>query len=128
MTGTSFGPKTSRFTIGIGLCCHSHPTWSVTTLDGLAFHVIPVQARGEKDMLSRVQIEQDIGLCANRLPFLICRPVGAQPMRDTLIVLFEFERASDRVRVVSEKQYQLLPPDGVTAEDLIAYRQRLADW
>ena len=53
-------------------------------------YVIPVQAKGERDTLSRVQIEQDIGLCANRLPSLICRPVGAQPMQDNLIVLFEF--------------------------------------
>ena len=29
---------------------------------------------------------------------------------------------------VSEKHYQLVPPDGVTvAEDLTAYRQRLSD-
>ena len=90
-------------------------------------YVIPVQAKGEKDTLSRVQIEQDIGLCADRLPSLICRPVGAQPMRDNLIVLFEFEHASGDVRVVSEKHYQLVPPDGVTAEDLTAYRQRLSD-
>ena len=90
-------------------------------------YVIPVQTKGEKDMLSRVQIEQDIGLCADRLPSLICRPVGAQPMRDNLIVLFEFEQASDDVKGVSEKHYQLVPPGGVTAEDLTRYRQRLSD-
>ena len=90
-------------------------------------YVVPVQAKGERDTLSRVQIEQDIRLCADRLPSLICRPVGAQPMRDNLIVLFEFEQASGDVRVVSEKHYQLVPPDGVTTEDLTAYRQRLSD-
>lgn len=90
-------------------------------------YAIPVQAKGKRDMLSRVQIEQDIGLCADRLSSLICRPVGAQPMRDNLIVLFEFEQTSGDVRVVSEKHYQLVPPDGVTAEDLTAYRQRLSD-
>lgn len=94
---------------------------------GGSHYVIPVQAKGERDMLSRVQIEQDIELCAYRLPSLICRPVGVQSMRDNLIVLFEFEHASGDVRVVSEKHYQLVPPDGVTAEDLTAYRQRLSD-
>ena len=90
-------------------------------------YVIPVQAKGEKDTLSRIQIEQDIGLYVDRLPSLICRPVGAQPMRDNQIVLFEFEQAGGDVRVVSEKHYQLVPPDGVTVEDLTAYRQRLSD-
>ena len=48
-------------------------------------------------------------------------------MRDNLIVLFEFEQANGDVRVVAEKHYQLVSPDGVTAEDLTRYRQRLAD-
>ena len=42
-------------------------------------------------------------------------------------MLFEFERADEDIRVVSEKHYQLVPPDGVTDEDLAAYRQRLSD-
>ena len=90
-------------------------------------YVVPVQAKGERDTLSRVQIEQDLGLCADRFPSLICRPVGAQPTRDNRIVLFEFEQADGDVRVVAEKQYQLVPPDGVTSEDLTRYRQRLSD-
>ncbi len=72
-------------------------------------------------MLSRVQIEQDIALCADRLPSLICRPVGVQSMRDNLIVLFEFEHQGGAVSVVSEKHYQLVSPDDVTAEDLVKY-------
>ena len=40
---------------------------------------------------------------------------------------FNDEQASGDVRVVSEKHYQLVPPDGVTTEDLTAYRQRLSD-
>ena len=93
-----------------------------------AHYVVPVQAKGERDRLNRVQIEQDMGLCAHKLPSLICRPVGVHSLPDNLIVLFEFERTGDDISVVSEKHYQLVPPDGVTPEDLDAYRQRLSDF
>ena len=87
-------------------------------------YVIPVQAKAGNDKLSRVQIEQDIAVCGEKLPSLICRPVGAQFMKDDLIALFEFERQGDDIRVASEKHYLLVPPDAVTDEDLAAYRQR----
>ena len=89
-------------------------------------YVVPVQAKGGKDKLSRIQIEQDLAVCADKLPSLICRPVGAQFMTDDVIALFEFEQDGDEVRVVSEKHYQLVPPDTVTDEDLARYRQRLS--
>lgn len=90
-------------------------------------YVIPVQAKGGTDRLSRVQIEQDIALCADKLPELICRPIGAQFMQQDNISLMEFEEDGDDIRVVSEKQYQLVPPEAITREDLIRYRQRLSD-
>lgn len=89
-------------------------------------YVVPVQAKGGNDRLSRVQIEQDMALCSAKLPSLICRPVGAQSMRDDLVALFEFEQDGDDIRVVLEKHYQLVPPDAVTQEDLAKYRQRLS--
>ena len=49
--------------------------------------MIPVQAKGGNDRLSRVQIEQDIALCTDKLPDLICRPIGAQIMREDVIAL-----------------------------------------
>ena len=90
-------------------------------------YVVPVQAKGGNDKLGRVQIEQDIALCAHKLPSLICRPVGAQFMQDDLIALFEFEQDSDEIRTVSEKHYRLVPPDAVTPEDLVRYSRRLSD-
>ncbi len=90
-------------------------------------YVIPVQAKGGSDKLSRVQIEQDIALCAGKLPDLICRPIGAQFMEQDVISLMEFEEDGDDIRIVAEKQYQLVPPDAITREDLIRYRQRLSD-
>lgn len=87
-------------------------------------YVIPVQAKGGSDRLNRVQIEQDIAVCGEKLPSLICRPVGAQFMKDDLIALFEFEQQGADIKVASEKHYLLVSPDAVTDEDLAAYRQR----
>ena len=92
-----------------------------------AHYVLPVQAKGGKDKLNRVQIEQDIAMCAHKLPDLICRPIGTQWMRDDIVALFEFEPVDDDLRVVAEKHYQLVPPDSVTTEDLRRYGERLAD-
>ena len=88
---------------------------------------VPVQAKGGTDRLNRVQIEQDIAICAEKLPQLICRPVGARFFDDEMIALFEFEQQGDDIKVSSEKHYQLVTPDAVTDQDLLAYRQRLAD-
>ena len=84
--------------------------------------VVPVQAKGGSDRLSRVQIEQDFALCADKLPTLVCRPVGAQIASNDLIVLFEFVQQSEEIRVVSEKHYKLVPPEDVTDEDLVSYQ------
>ena len=47
-------------------------------------------------------------------------------MNDDVIGLFEFEQSGDDIKVVSEKHYQLVPPDAVTDDDLLRYRQRLS--
>jgi hypothetical protein len=87
-------------------------------------YILPVQAKGGKDKLSIVQIEQDMALCAERFPALICRPVGAQFMPGEVIALFEFESGEQGIGIASEKHYKLVPPDQVTDADLLAYRQR----
>ena len=46
-------------------------------------------------------------------------------MGGELIVLFEFEQQDEDIRTTSEKHYQLVPPEAVTVEDLLKYRQRL---
>ena len=85
-------------------------------------YIVPVQAKGGSDKLSRVQIEQDFSLCADKLPTLVCRPVGAQITEDDLIVLFEFIQQGDEIRVTAEKHYKLVRPEDVTEEDLISYQ------
>ncbi len=88
-------------------------------------YVMPVQAKGGNDRLNRVQIEQDIAVCAEKMPSLVCRPVGAQFMKDDLIALFEFEQQGEDIRVASEKHYLLVSPDEVSDDDLARYRHRL---
>jgi hypothetical protein len=92
-----------------------------------AHYVFPVQAKGSRDNLSVVQIEQDFALCAARFPRLICRPIGAQFMSGDLIALFEFERTERGVAKLTEKHYRLVPPDQLSTDELETYRRRPID-
>ena len=87
-------------------------------------YVFPVQAKGPKEQLNIVQIEQDLAMCEHKFPALICRPIGAQFMSQDIIALFEFERGESSVRISCEKHYQLVPHKKVTDKDLQAYRSR----
>jgi len=92
-----------------------------------AHYIFPVQAKGGRDKLSVVQIEQDFAVCATKFPKLICRPLGAQFMDGGIIALFEFEEADGSVGISAERHYKLVQPEEVTSEDLQSYRQRVAD-
>jgi len=92
-----------------------------------AHYVLPVQAKGKKDKLSLVQVRQDLGMCRHKFPNLICRPIGAQFMRDAVIALFEFDEHGGDVTVALEKHYRLVPPDELTTEDLQRYAQAQDD-
>ena len=83
-----------------------------------AHYVFPVQAKGGKDKLNIVQIEQDFELCSSKFPSLICRPLGVQLLSNEQIALFEFELGENGIGLVSEKHYKLVPPDDVTEDDL----------
>lgn len=89
-----------------------------------AHYVFPVQAKGGKDRLGVVQIEQDIALCSLKFPDLICRPIAAQFLDDDVIALFELERTKTSIKVSLEKHYRLVQPNEMTAEDLESYRKR----
>jgi hypothetical protein len=90
-------------------------------------YIFPVQAKGGKNKLSVVQIEQDLAVCAHKFPSLICRPIGAQFIAEGVVVLFEFEYSDAGVRISSEKHYRLVPPEQVSEADLLNYRQRAAE-
>ena len=126
--------------IFLGITCYSLQNHFRTTVKGMgqvetdevyvgvdkggSHYIIPVQAKSGNDRLSRVQIEQDLALCADKLPSLICRPVGTQLMRNDHIAIFEFVRDGDEIKILSEKHYQLVAPESVTAEDLAKYARR----
>jgi hypothetical protein len=92
-----------------------------------AHYVFPVQAKGGTDKLNIVQIEQDFEVCTQKFSSLICRPVAAQFMQDSVIALFEFEKNEEGVKICSEKHYKLTPPADVTDADLASYRVRNAE-
>ena len=85
--------------------------------------VLPVQAKGGKDKISVVQIEQDFALCAQDFIGLICRPIAAQFMESGVIALFEFSMTDDGIRVVVERHYQLVPSELLSEEELLSYRK-----
>lgn len=87
-----------------------------------AHFVFPVQAKGGRDRMSTVQIEQDIALCAEKFPRLVCRPLGAQFLPDGGIAIMEFTLTDDGLRLAGERHYQLVPKDGVSDADLEHYR------
>lgn len=122
-----------------GLTCYSlqnHLRTSVTNigqvetdelyigLDRRGCHyVLPIQAKGGRDRIGAVQIEQDMALCAQKFSTLVCRPLAAQFMSDDVIALFEFEDSDDGVRVREERHYRLVPHEQLTADELARYRQ-----
>ena len=87
-------------------------------------YVLPVQAKGRRDKIGIVQIEQDFSMCAAKLPHLICRSIAAQFMDEALIALFEFEQTHEGVKVSSEKHYRLVKVEELSQEELESYRIR----
>lgn len=126
-----------------GVTCYSLQNHLRTTVPGIgqvetdeiyvgvdkrgAHYVFPVQAKGGKDRLNVVQIEQDMAVCRHKFPHLVCRAMAAQFLSRGEIALFEFGEDDDGVGVVSEKHYVLVPPDQVTEQDLKNYRSIMPD-
>lgn len=89
-----------------------------------AHYVLPVQAKGGRDKLGVVQIEQDMAMCESKFPKLICRPIAAQFMEGNVIALFQFEQTEEGVGISEEKHYKLVTPDELSPEELARYVQR----
>lgn len=90
-------------------------------------YVFPVQAKGGNDRLSIVQIEQDMALCRDKFPDLVCYAIGAQFMEGDLIALFMFDMTEEGPRIIREKHYRLVPPENLSEEDLEQYRRLPSD-
>ena len=91
-----------------------------------AHYVIPVQAKGGRDRIGRIQIEQDIAMCAEKFPGLLCIPVAAQFMPNDVIALFSFETDNERLVISAERHYRLVRANELTPEELAIYRTRTA--
>lgn len=123
--------------IFLGVAAHSLQNHLRTTVSGIgqvevdevylavdrhgAQFVIPVQAKGGSDQIGIVQIEQDLGMCAQKFPDMVARPVAAQFMDNGVIALFELALQDDEVRVVRETHYKLVPYDDITDNDRSIY-------
>lgn len=123
-----------------GVTCYSLQSHLRTTVPGIgqvetdeiyigvdrrgAHYVFTVQAKGGRDKLGIVQLEQDFALCASKFPSLLARPIAAQFISDDLIALFEFEESDHGIGISAEKHYRLVPPANMTPADLEAYRNR----
>jgi hypothetical protein len=90
-------------------------------------YVLPIQAKGGKDQLNIVQIQQDIQMSRDKFPGLICRAIAAQFISDDLIALFEFAETQHGIRIANEKHYRLVSHVEISEEDLKTYRQLQTD-
>ncbi len=83
--------------------------------------VITVQAKGKKEQIGIVQIEQDIAVCEAKFPALTCRPIAAKFIENDLIALFEFERSEGMITIKDERHYRIVPNEKLSDEEIKAY-------
>jgi len=123
-----------------GITCYSLQNCLRATVAGLGYvetdevyvgvdrrgsqYVIPVHAKGETEALNTGQVERDIALANEKFPGLLCRPIGAQFIDDSLIALFEFELTDVGVRKWREHHYRLVSYDEMSGEVPERYRLR----
>ncbi len=123
-----------------GLTCYSLQNHLRTTVGGIGqvetdelyigidrrgvHYALPVQAKGAKDQLGQIQIEQDFAMCGEKFPDLLCISIAAKFMRDDLIALFAFENSSHGVAVTMERHYRLVASGDISSEELAAYKLR----
>lgn len=92
-----------------------------------AHYVFPVQAKGGRDSANAVQILQDIAMCGEKFPGLICRPIAAQFMDAGSLALFELQPEDGGIRVAAEKHYRLVAADDLSDDELDRYARANLD-
>lgn len=128
--------------IFLGISCYSLQNHLRTTVPGMGqietdeiyigldrhgnHYVLPVQAKGGKDQLSIVQIEQDVAMCKHKFPALICIPLAAQFVEKDLIALFSFEDSDNGISILSEHHYRLVESNELSEQELMCYRKRIS--
>ena len=86
-------------------------------------YIFPLQAKGGKDEIGIVQIEQDILLCEHKYPELICRAIAAQFLAANKIAIFEFTIQDGEIRKKVERHYHLVIQSEITSKELAEYNQ-----
>lgn len=123
-----------------GIVCYSLQNHLRTTVTGIGqvetdelyvgidrsgtHYILPVQAKGGSDVIGTVQIEQDLALCAQKYPALVCRAIAAQFMDDDVIALFELYSVDAEIRIIAERHYLLVPQEDLSDEEVEDYRRR----
>ena len=88
-------------------------------------YAIPVQAKGVKDQISAVQVEQDFGVCQEKFSGLVCRPLAAKFLTGRVVALFEFALdPTDELVIEEERHYQLVSREELSPEELSEYARR----
>lgn len=123
--------------IFLGVTCYSLQNHLLTTVTGIGQvetdeiyvgidkagqqYIIPVQAKGGTDKLGISQIEQDLALCAEKYPELICRSIACQFVTRDIVAMFEFAIEEQRIVKVNERHYKIVEATEISGDDLRAY-------
>lgn len=87
-------------------------------------YALPVEAKGEKDDLGIVQIENNFALRTKRESrSLVFRPIAAQFRKENVIVLTEFSMTEDGIRIAAERHYRLVPSSELSDDELASYHK-----
>lgn len=121
----------------LGVTCYSLQNHLRTTVEGIGQietdeiyvgidkrgrqFIIPVQAKGGTDKIGVTQIEQDIELCKQKYPELICRAIACQFITQDIIAMFEFSLEEGRVVKNNERRYRMIAATEIGQEDLENY-------
>ena len=123
--------------IFLGVTCYSLQNHLRTTVEGIGQietdeiyvgvdkkgrqFIIPVQAKGGTDKIGITQIEQDLELCRQKYPDLICRAIACQFISSDIVAMFEFSIQDEKVVKENERHYKMVEAVEITGEDLLHY-------
>ena len=83
--------------------------------------IIPVEAKGGNDKLGISQLEQDIEMCKQKYPHLLCRSIACQFMDSDIVALFEFREIDGEIKKIQEKHYIIVNASEIKESDLETY-------
>ena len=84
--------------------------------------IVPVQAKGGSDNIGISQIEQDLALCSEKYPNLICRSIACQFITPETVAMFEFSIEDDHIVKINERHNKIVEANEITIEDLTEYQ------